>query len=231
MLELYWKLREFRISAGFLELQKGARQPYSIVKIVRNLCSGRPRLDGLENEVSSELLRLNRSRNVSGVQVPIESLSPSRRDLTIGGYPLAVQTTVEPEAPINFLRAKSVCAKLGCRLIDGLVSGQLGDLKLPWATGGAIAQWLPETGGGTDTDQNFDSITLSPKRITGSTVLSRQLILQSSPDIEEFVKNDLSAAIAVAVDDAALNGSGTVPQPLGILNVPPWHSPGRTFRT
>jgi hypothetical protein len=31
---------------------------------------------------------------------------------------------------------------------------------------------------------------------------------------------DLSNAIAVAVDNAALNGSGTAPQPLGLLNVP-----------
>jgi HK97 family phage major capsid protein len=177
-------------------------------------------LDGFETEVSQELQALNRGRNVNGTLVPIEALSPSRRDLTIAGYPLAVQTTVEPEAPINFLRAKTICGRLGATLIDGLVSAQLGNLKLPRATGGGVAQWQPETGGETDSDQNFDSITLAAKRITGSTVLSRQLILQSSPDIEEFVKNDLSTAIGVAVDNAALNGTGTAPQPLGILHYP-----------
>jgi HK97 family phage major capsid protein len=51
-------------------------------------------------------------------------------------------------------------------------------------------------------------------------VLSRQLILQSSPDIEAFVANDLATAIGVAVDNAALNGTGTAPQPLGILHYP-----------
>jgi hypothetical protein len=61
---------------------------------------------------------------------------------------------------------------------------------------------------------------LIPKRITGSTVLSRQLILQSSPDIEAFVANDLATAISTAVDNAALNGTGTAPQPLGILHYP-----------
>jgi hypothetical protein len=192
------------------------------VKVIRDITSGRPHLDGFEMEVSQELQALNRARNVNGTLVPIEALalSPSRRDLTIAGYPLAVQTSVEPEAPINFLRAKSVCAKLGATLIDGLVSGQLGNLKLPRATGGGVAQWQPETGGGTDSDQNFDSFTLIPKRVTGSTVLSRQLILQSAPDIEDFVKNDLSTAIGIAIDNAALNGTGTAPQPLGILKVP-----------
>jgi len=33
-------------------------------------------------------------------------------------------------------------------------------------------------------------------------------------------QNDLSTAIGVAVDNAALNGTGTAPQPLGILHYP-----------
>jgi HK97 family phage major capsid protein len=79
---------------------------------------------------------------------------------------------------------------------------------------------VPEIGAGADADQNLDAFTLSPKRITGSTVISRQLILQSSPDIEAFVASDLTAAIAVAVDNAAINGTGTASQPTGILAVP-----------
>ena len=82
------------------------------------------------------------------------------------------------------------------------------------------ASWLPETGGETDADQSLDSFTIVPKRISGSTVISRQLVWQSSPDIEDFVANDIATAIGVAVDNAALNGSGTAPQPLGILHYP-----------
>jgi len=59
-----------------------------------------------------------------------------------------------------------------------------------------------------------------PKRISGSTVLSRQLVYQSFPDIEDFVANDIATAIGVAVDNAALNGTGVAPQPLGILHYP-----------
>ena len=79
---------------------------------------------------------------------------------------------------------------------------------------------LPETGPGTDADQSFDSFTAIPKRISGSTVVSRQLVYQSSPDIDAFIANDIANAIAVAVDNAALNGTGTAPQPLGILHYP-----------
>jgi hypothetical protein len=79
---------------------------------------------------------------------------------------------------------------------------------------------VPEIGPGTDTDQSFDSFTATPRRIQASTVVSRQLVYQSSPDIEAFIANDLANAIAVAVDNAALNGTGVAPQPLGILNYP-----------
>jgi capsid protein len=43
---------------------------------------------------------------------------------------------------------------------------------------------------------------------------------QSAPDIEDFIANDIATAIGVAVDNAAINGSGTAPQPLGILHYP-----------
>jgi HK97 family phage major capsid protein len=46
------------------------------------------------------------------------------------------------------------------------------------------------------------------------------LVYQSSPNIEAFIANDIAAAIATAVDNAAINGSGTAPQPLGILHYP-----------
>jgi hypothetical protein len=88
------------------------------------------------------------------------------------------------------------------------------------ATGGTTASWLPEIGPGADADPSFDSFTVIPKRIQGSAVISRQLVYQSSPDIQAFIANDLATAISVAVDNAALNGTGVAPQPLGILNYP-----------
>jgi hypothetical protein len=44
--------------------------------------------------------------------------------------------------------------------------------------------------------------------------------LQSNPDIEQFVCNDLSTAIGVAADAAAINDTGLAPQSLGILHYP-----------
>src|SRR5215472_10850043 len=203
-------------SRNFRELQKHAKRPYSLTRVLRSFCKTPPKLDGFEQEVDQELQSLNRARNPVGRLVPIEALSTWRRDLSIAGYPQIVQTTVGDQI-IPFLRAKTICGKLGATIIDGLTGG---NVKLPRAIIGGTASWLPEVGGGTDADQSLDSFMIVPKRISGSTVMSRQLVYQSSPDIEDFVANDIANAIGVAVDNAAINGTGTAPQPMGILHYP-----------
>src|SRR5215472_14317184 len=203
-------------SRNFREMQIRAKRPYSLTRVLRSFCKTPPRFDGFEQEVHEELQSLNRARSVVGKLVPIEALSTLKRDLSIAGYPQVVQTTVGDQI-IPFLRAKTICGRLGATILDGLTGG---NIRLPRAIVGGTASWLPETGGGTDNDQSLDSFVISPKRISGSTVMSRQLVLQSSPDIEDFVAGDIANAIAVAVDNAAINGSGTAPQPLGILHYP-----------
>lgn len=202
-------------SRNFKEMQKFAKRPYSLTRVLRACCKQPQKLDALEAEVDQELQALNRARSVTGKLVPMQALSSWRRDLSTGTLP-TVQTTVEPGA-IPFLRARTVCGRLGATLLDDLVGG---NLKMPRTTVGGTAAWVPETGAGADADQSLDSFTLVPKRITASTTVSRQLVLQSSLDIEDYVKNDLSAAVGVAVDHAALAGTGTGSQPLGILNYP-----------
>jgi hypothetical protein len=88
--------------------------------VIRALSSTPYELDGFEIEVNQVLKALNRSRNVTGVLMPIEALSPLRRDLTVSGYPQVVQTTVGDEV-IPFLRAKTVCGRLGRDICHELV--------------------------------------------------------------------------------------------------------------
>ena len=48
--------------------------------------------------------------------------------------------------------------------------------------------------------------------------ISRKMLLQSSLDVEAFVRNDLATSLALAIDSAAINGTGASNQPTGILN-------------
>jgi HK97 family phage major capsid protein len=201
-------------SRNFAQLEKHAKQPYSLVKVVRALSTKPSRLDGFEHEVDQELKSLNPTRNATGILVPIEALAVSRRDLTVTGLPQVIQTSVVDEI-IPFLRVKTVCGRCGATLLDGL-SGA--NLSLPRAYATAGAGWYGELGPIPSADQSLDNVTLVPKLIAGSTIVSNQLIRQSSPDIEAFIVRDISDAIAVQVDQAALFGAGSATVPKGIMS-------------
>ena len=110
---------QFDFSRNLREIEQRARRPYSLTSVLRAMCSSPPEFSALEMEVHQELKALNPNRNVIGHLVPIEVLAqPWRRDLTIGGYPQVVQTTVGDQV-IPFLRAKTVCGRLGATIIEG----------------------------------------------------------------------------------------------------------------
>ena len=48
--------------------------------------------------------------------------------------------------------------------------------------------------------------------------MTRQLILQSTPAVEALVRDDITQALALAIDKGALEGSGSSGQPTGILS-------------
>jgi hypothetical protein len=98
------------------------------------------------------------------------------------------------------------------------MSGLTGNVTVPRQTGAATAQWLAnETTAITESDQVFSQMALSPKNVGAYTEVSRLLMLQSSPSAEMLVMNDLAAVVALAVDNAAINGTGTAGQPTGIV--------------
>src|SRR5262249_34365825 len=147
-------------------------------------------------------------RNIIGTLVPASIFT---RDLT-SSLP-TTQTSVSGEV-VPLLRPRTIAGRCGAQILE--VAG--GNFKLPRQTGTAGAQWVPEIGAGTAADSAFDSITFAPSRIMGKTMVSSQLLRQSSVDIESYVANDLGRAIATAVDAATLYGTGTN-QPTGIMTI------------
>src|SRR6516162_9708330 len=103
---------------NFYEMQRRSRRQYSVTRVLRSFCKTPPKLDGFELEVDQELKALNRARSPVGRLVPVEALSTLRRDLSIAGGLPVVQTTVGDQI-IPFLRAKTICGRLGATIIDG----------------------------------------------------------------------------------------------------------------
>ncbi len=208
-------------------MSKREIKQYSLVRAMATLAECRP-LEGLEREASEAVAKLTK-REAKGFFIPQDMMTASfqraneqvqqmfQRSLTANAFAsggATVQDTLLVADMISLLRNKPLIARLGARTLSGLV----GNIAIPRITGGATAYWLPETGGVTPTDQQFGQLGLTPHRLVGDTAYSKELLVQSSMDIEAFVREDLMTVLALEKDRAAINGLGAAGEPLGILN-------------
>lgn len=153
-------------------------------------------------------------REARGIFVPNEV---QHRDLVVG-TPTAggnvVSTDLLAQSFIDLLRNKMSVMRAGSQMLTGLN----GNIALPRMTGAATAYWVTEGNAPTESQQAFDQVTMSPKTVGAFTDISRKLLLQSSIDVEGLVRSDLATVLGLEIDRVALNGSGTAPQPRGVLN-------------
>lgn len=118
---------------------------------------------------------------------------------------------------IDLLRNRMVLAGLGAMTLTGLN----GNLAIPRQVGGASMYWLDPENNDIPAEglPSFDQVALTPKNAAAFTELTRQLLLQSSPDAENLVRMDLAKQMALGLDKAAMYGSGIDGQPRGIINM------------
>jgi HK97 family phage major capsid protein/HK97 family phage prohead protease len=116
---------------------------------------------------------------------------------------------------IDVLRNSSAVMQAGARMLSGLS----GDVKIPKKLTAAAASWISTEGGDTSsTEMTVGSVSMVPRTLGAFTDVTRQLLIQSSLDVESLIRDDLAQAIALAIDKAGLEGSGASGQPTGILN-------------
>ncbi|MEI3000530.1 MAG: phage major capsid protein [Victivallis sp.] len=130
---------------------------------------------------------------------------------TSGGHTVATELLMGDF--IDMLRKRLVLSRLGVRYLTGL----RGNIAIPKQTAGAAGYFVAEDGNITGSGQKFAQIAMSPKTVGAMTTFSRLLTIQSSLAVEQFVRADLAMALAEGIETAALNGTGTDNQPLGLL--------------
>ena len=153
-------------------------------------------------------------RAAQGFYVPLEV---QKRDLVVGTASAGGNTVSTDLLAANFidlLRNRMLVMKMGAQLLSGLT----GNIAIPRQTGGATAYWVAESGAPTESQQAFDQVAMTPKTVGAFTDISRKLLLQSSIDVEAFVRRDLATVLALELDRAAIAGSGASNQPTGILS-------------
>jgi HK97 family phage major capsid protein len=97
-----------------------------------------------------------------------------------------------------------------------VLSGLTGNLSIPRETDSPAVAWVAENAALSADDANFDAVTLSPKHAGALSEYSRNMLLQSSPDVEALFRQMLARNLALAIDRAAIQGGGSN-EPDGVL--------------
>ena len=164
-----------------------------------------------EREVSEEAAK-RYGRPAKGILIPNEVL---KRDLNVGtaadGGNL-VSDDLLSGSFIELLRNKMAIMEAGVTMLTGLE----GNISIPKQDGTTSAYWVGEGGSPTEGQQSFTQISMTPKTIGAFTDFTRRTLLQSSIDIEAFVRDDIAKKIALELDRTAIYGTGTSNQPLGL---------------
>ena len=201
--------------AAKVGLSGAETQRYSVLRAIRAMVDRDWSKAGFEREVHQAICQragLAEGKN-GGFYLPYEVQT---RDMTAGtdsagGY--LVATNNLGGNFIELLRNRTVVGQSGATFLSGLV----GDVTVPKQTAGGTAYWLTnEATAITESNQTLGQVALTPKNVGAYTEISRQLMMQSSPSADQMIMNDLAKVLAIAIDAAALEGSGSSGQPTGI---------------
>ena len=211
------------------DLSEKEKQQYSMVRAIAAAVNERMGVSdawkgaGLEREASLEIAKRS-GKSTAGIFVPT-NLNFASRDANYsygtgsglssssGGANL-VATNLLAGNFIELLRNKSRVLSLGAQMLSGLV----GNVDIPRQSAAGAAYWVGEGASLTQTGATFDKVSLTPKHVGALSIITRNMLQQSTPAIEMLARNDLLQTIALGIDLAALSGSGSGAVPKGIAN-------------
>ena len=211
------KVRAERTKAAALEiggigLTEDEARRFSFVRAINAVVDNNWTKAGFEGEVSKATAqKMGKMLNQNTFAVPPE-VQYLKRTLIAGtgsqgGYTVGTDT----QSFIDILRVRSVALRAGVMTMGGLV----GQVAIPKKTTAGGVAWIAEAGTATASEMVLGQITLSPKTLAGYQEFTKQLLMQSTPDIETLVQGDLADGIAVKIDNTVLWGTGAN-TPLGI---------------
>jgi len=147
-----------------------------------------------------------------GILIPNDVLS---RSLTAGQASAAgdlIFTDARPGSFIELLRKRNFLTGLGVTILSGLT----GPVGIPKQTGASQVYWKGEGLAAAESEPSVGQVTMTLKEMSAWTRFSRSLMLQSSIDVEAFVRNDLVTVMALEQARVALYGLGSSSQPAGL---------------
>lgn len=193
-------------------------EKFSFLRVLDKMSKGihPDNMGGVEGEVHQEAVKESRMSGHSIIGYGLPAMMMRAQDAATAATAGNLIATELDSTIIPALRPRTVMAQLGATQLTGLTS----NLNLPAADGLATSVWEGETDANANTDPSTRIVELRPNRLAAKTVLSKQLLIQSSFDAEAWVRAELENSVARAVDSAAIQGnSGNINGILGTSGV------------
>lgn len=197
---------------------------YSIARAIVDIDGGKFRSNSLEREISEEIIKKGdlTPRSERSFFVPAEMqkrLNPklntrtvlSSASASIGGD--LIGTEYLGGSFIEYLRNKTVMAKLGVTVLSGLRK----DIVIPKQLSTTTFEMVG-LGAATASNLTVGQVSATPHYGSATTEYHRSLLLQADPSIDSLVTNDLFGAAMVGIDNLIINGDGGAYEPRGFIN-------------
>jgi HK97 family phage major capsid protein len=204
---------------GSVGMSQAEVKQYSVMNVLRYLADPKPATAsaaGYELEWSEEAQKQH-SRSAAGVIIPHDVLSSRPRAAATGTLAAGgalVGTDRLDGSFVELVRQRSAFISAGATVLSGLQ----GNVEIGRQTGRSTYYFVGEDVDVTASDLTFGLINMTPKTIGARVPVSRRLMIQSSPDIETLVRNDIINEITLGVDYVTGYGTGSSSQPLGLAN-------------
>jgi len=188
----------------------------SLYRTVFELANGKKHLSSFAFDVSQHLAKANRDLSLGerDLLVPLESLC--LRALIPDNFQSA-GALIGNQLSQNIaqaLRPYSTIFRAGAQPIYNL----RGNFNLSRELTPVSVNWMHPQDTAVASDDTFGILNLSPKRVAGLAVLSKEISMVSEYDVSSFVLDSIAVGLGVAIDLAALQGPGEFGSPLGVFN-------------
>lgn len=204
--------------ASYLGMPERDLREYRVTRALMAQLRGDWRGAELELEASQAVAQqLRREPNGFFIPFDIQEQRFEQRDLDTTTGAGAVSTTFLGGSLIDVLRNALILRRAGATFMTGLT----GIVQIPKVTGTHQWYWVGEGNAPTESNITVGQVELTPKTIGAWQEFTRQLLAQTSLDIEMLVRNDIAMMLAEGLDYTALYGdAGVNPNsPDGLLNI------------
>ena len=209
--------------AADLGLSNREVKRYSFLRVAAYLADPNPRTAesaAFELDVA-RAAQSKHSRSASGVLIPWEVLNANRAAETPGqtagvfgdGGALVGSNRLDAQF-IDLIRNRSAFLNSGLTMLSGLE----GNVEIPKKLGSSTYYFVGENVDVPTSKLVFGLVNMIPRTIGVRVPISRRMMIQASPDVENLVRLDMAESVALGMDSTIGYGTGSNGQPLGIIN-------------